>query len=400
MPATSSLFAQTLQLLPRDLVAGVVRRTQSDFGCKGFTTYDHLVAMLFCQLAQARSLREISLGMKSVAGKLNHLGLTQAPARSTLAYANAHRRATVFGQLFVRAAAYCRGFAPGKKRKFRFKNRLLSLDSTTIDLCLSLFPWAKFRQTKGAVKLHLLLDHDGYFPAFALVTDGKAADVTVASVLPLAKESIVVMDRGYNDYTLFHRWTQEGVYFVTRMKAGAQYDVVAERPVPDNSRVISDEIIRLTGTSAPDDPKWLLRRIVVWDEEQQRELVFLTNLLHLAASTIAEIYRDRWEIELFFKLLKQQLRIKSFVGTSENALKVQLWTALLAVLLLKFMAWRSQQGLALCTLVALLRWNLFSHRDLFAWLADPGHTPPLEADPQPTLGFLDSIPRRSHQPAP
>jgi IS4 transposase len=241
---------------------------------------------------------------------------------------------------------------------------------------LSLFPWAKFRQTKGAVKLHLLLDHDGYLPTFAVVTEGAEHEINVAWYLRLPKGSIVAMDRGYCDYALFERWTRQGVFFVTRQKGNAAYEVVEELEVPQRRNIVSDQIIRYTSPKAQKDCPSEMRRIVVWDEENEREIVLLTNHLDFGPTTIAAIYKDRWEIELFFKALKQHLKIKTFVGTTENALKTQIWTALITILLIKYLQFRSKCGWALCRLVALLRLNLFSYRDLWKWLDDPFDVPP------------------------
>ena len=332
--------------------------------------------MLFCQLAQAHSLREICGGLACCLGKLAHLGIQGAPKKSTLAYANQHRPwqlyQTVFGQLLSKCQLLARG-----RTKFRFRNKLYSMDSTVIDLCLSLFDWAKFRQTKGAVKLHLLLDHEGYLPTFAYITDGKVHDVKIAQRLDFPAGSILVIDRGYVDYGLFGRWTERGVYFVTRLKSNATYRVVERRKVPTNRGVRCDQIIRLTGPQAARDCPHPLRRIKYVDPETGKVLVFLTNHLDFGSTTIARIYKDRWQIELFFKALKQNLKIKTFVGTSPNALRTQIWTALIAMLLLKYLQFRSRMNWALSNLVAFLRWNLFTYRDLWTWIDDPFQTPPL-----------------------
>jgi IS4 transposase len=258
-----------------------------------------------------------------------------------------------------------------KTRKFRFKNKLLSLDSTIIALCLSLFPWAEFRRTKGAVKLHLLLDHDGYFPTFAHISNGKKHDVTIARKVPLPPGSIVAMDRGYNDYKLFDFWSENGIFFVTRMKDNANFTVVEEKTIPITGNVLSDQLIRFTGFYAQKDCPRILRKILVWDNQNDREITLLTNHLKFGTTTISSIYKDRWQIELFFKALKQNLRIKTFVGTSENALYIQIWTALIAMLLIKFLQFKSKFGWALSNLVAFLRWNLFTYRDLWEWIDNP-----------------------------
>jgi hypothetical protein len=326
--------------------------------------------MMFCQLGRAHSLREICHGLSTCEGKLSHLGIDEAPKRSSLAYANEHRPWELYQKLFFLLLERCRKHGPFGKR-FRFKNKLLSLDSTVIDLCVSVFDWAKFRRTKGAIKLHLLLDHDGYLPCFGVITEGKIHDVKVAWSLSFEPGTVVVDDRGYNDYRLFAKWIEEEVYFVTRMKDNALYTIVENRPVPQNRSVLKDQIIFLSGIGAWGKCPYPLRRVEVWDKEKQQTLVFLTNHYEFGATTIAAIYKERWQIELFFKALKQNLKIKTFVGTSANAVKIQVWTALIAILILRYLQLRSKFSWSLSNLVALLRMNLFTYRDLWAWLDQP-----------------------------
>lgn len=380
MVRTASLFSQLLSLFPRPEFQLAVRAHGGDSRAKGFTCWEQFVAMLFCHLAQAQSLREICGGLACCVGKLAHLGVGAAPKRSTLAYANEHRSWEIYRDVFEAFLGRCRGLARGRKR-FRFKNKLYSLDSTVIDLCLSLFPWASFRRTKGAVKLHLLLDHDGYLPSFALVTEGRRHDVRVARGLSLPAGSVVAMDRGYNDYALFGRWCREGVFFVTRMKSNAAYRVAERRAVPERGGILADEVIELAGWKARRDCPLRLRRIVCAPPGAE-PLVFLTNHLAFGATTIARIYKDRWQIELFFRALKQNLKVKTFVGTTPNALRIQIWTALIALLLLKYLQLRATLDWALSNLVAFLRWNLFTYRDLWTWIDDPYETPPLEPPPR------------------
>jgi len=387
MSNTGSLFTQILSLFQRSDFARHARELKAERHARGFSCWSQFVAMLFCQLAQARSLREISDGLKSCEGKLKHLGLEVEPKRSTLSYANAHRPWQLYEQLFYDLLAQCQALSP--KKKFRFKNRLLSLDSTTVELCASMFDWAHWRQTKGAVKLHLLLDHDGCLPVFGHVTDGKVSDVKVAQSLDFPKGSIVALDRGYIDYRLFTRWTRQGVYFVSRLKKNADILIVEDYPVPKGSNVLKDQKVRLQAFVAGRPDLEDLRMVTVWLEDKQEELVLLTNNFKLAASTIAAIYKQRWQIELFFKLLKQQLKIKTFVGTSANAVRIQIWTALIAVLIVRYLQFRSAFKWAVSNLVALLRWNLFSYRNLWEWINRPFDTPP-----EPALQLqlnLDSI---------
>jgi hypothetical protein len=368
------MFSQLLKLFPRTELQALVTRTHAERHARGFTCWGQFVAMLFCQLGRAHSLREICGGLRSSEGKLKHLGIT-APHRSTLAYANEHRPWQLYRAVFQELLARCQPLGKGR-RKFRFKNPLLSLDSTVIDLCATLFDWAQFRRTKGAVKLHCLLDHDGYLPSVVVITDGKRHDVRVGRTLRLAPGTILVMDRGYVDYAWFGRLTTDGVFFVTRLKDNARYRVVERRRVPERSQIRRDEVIRLTGAAAETRCPHNLRRVEVYDPEKEETLVFVTNHLDFGATTIAAIYKDRWQVELFFKALKQNLKIKTFVGTSANALKVQVWTALIAILLLKYLQLRSRFAWSLSNLVALLRMNLFVHRDLWAWLDQPFDGPP------------------------
>jgi hypothetical protein len=376
----ASLFSQLLALFSRQEFYRLVVKHRAERYSKGYNSWDHFTAMLFCQLAQAKSLREICGGLACCIGKLRHLGLKDAPKKSTLSYANAHRPWEMFRDLFYATLKTCKSAAPGK-HKFRFKNKLLSLDSSTISLCLSLFPWAKFRRTKGAVKLHLLLDHDGYLPTYAYISNGKKHDVTIARKVPLAPGSIVAMDRGYNDYKLFASWTENGIFFVTRLKENAGYEVVEEHTVPKNRNILADQFIRFTGFYAQKNCPHTLRRVVVWDKEKQRQIVLLTNHLRFGSTTISAIYKDRWQIELFFKALKQNLKVKTFVGTSENALYIQIWTALIAMLLIKYLQFKSKFGWSLSNLVAFLRWNLFTYRDLWEWIDNPFDVLPLVPEP-------------------
>jgi hypothetical protein len=378
----ASLFNQLLQHFPRTEFGALVKKNEAEKGAKGFGCWTQLVSMLFCQLAHADSLREICNGLGCCLGKLVHLGIAKAPNKSTLSYANEHRPAQLYEDLFYTALNRFRdeeGLGQ-RKKKFRFKNKLLSLDSTTISLCLKLFPWAKFRRAKGGVKAHVLLDHDEYLPRYVLITEAKRSDVKMADAFTLNPGSIVAMDRGYNDYGLFFKWTTEEIYFVTRLKENAAYEVVEECEVPQDRNIRSDQLIRLTGVQAQRDCPCLLRRVVVWDPVNEREIVLLTNLIAFGATTIAAIYKDRWEIELFFKALKQNLKVKSFVGTSENALRIQIWTALIAILLLKWLHHLSKAKWSLSNLASMLRLNLFTYRDLRTWLDDPFETPPLQPE--------------------
>jgi hypothetical protein len=384
MVKVASLFSQLLKHFNRNEFQSLVIKHGAERNAKGFSCWTQFVSMMFCQLARADSLREICNGLKCCLGKLNHLGVFKAPNKSTLSYANEHRTARLFEELFYSTYRHLqsKGGFGSRKKKFRFKNKLLSFDSTTISLCLSIFPWAKFRRAKGGVKVHVMLDHDQYMPSFVYISTAKKHDVTVVRALTLNPGSIVAMDRAYNDYAMFARWTERNVFFVTRMKENAVYEVVEDRRVPLNRNIISDEIIRLTGTGAAEKCPYLLRRVVVLDPESNHIIVLLTNHLEFGATTIAEIYRDRWEIELFFKALKQNLKVKTFVGTSENALRIQIWTALIAILLLKWLHHLSKANWSFSNLASMLRLNLFTYRDLMEWLHHPFTTDPIVPQPE------------------
>lgn len=372
-----SIFSQLLQLFPRIQFEQAVRDHNAEYHARGFTCWGQFVAMLFCQLGRAHSLREICGGLASCEGKLKHLGVTDAPKKSTLAYANENRPWGLYQTVFQQLLEKCHTVIAGRdhKRKFRFKNKLLSLDSSVIDLSLSVFDWARFRRTKGAVKLHLLLDHDGYLPSFAVITDGKKSDIRVARKMHFDPGSMLIMDRGYIDYEWFVQLTRQAVYFVTRLKDNASYEVVENRPITAKRNILRDQIIFFHSQAEPSE-EYFFRLVEVWLEDKQESVVFLTNNLEFAASTIAAIYKDRWQVELFFKAIKQNLKIKTFLGTSANAVKTQIWTALIAMLILKYLQLRSRFSWSLSNLIALLRHQLFVYRDLFSWLDNPFEGPP------------------------
>jgi hypothetical protein len=364
----------------------MVRQHRAERHSRGFTCWEQFVAMLFCQLGRAQSLREICGGLASCEGKLSHLGI-RAPARSTLAYANAHRPWQLYQSIFESLLERCRSVYTGP-RKFRFRNKLLSIDATMIDLCATLFDWAQYQRTKGAVKLHLVLDHDGYLPTMLVITEGKVAEGEVAHQWHFEPGTIVVMDRGYLDYRWLAQLTDRGVFFVSRPRSNTVYEVLAARPVPSGTNILRDEVIRLSSPYAQERCLRALRRVEIVRTDTGEILTLLTNHLRFAATTIAAIYRDRWQIELFFKAIKQNLKIKTFVGTSSNALKIQIWAALIAMLLLRYLQLRSRYNWSLSNLVALLRMNLFTHRDLWRWIDQPFEIPPQVPLPiQYTLAF-------------
>jgi hypothetical protein len=386
--AFCSVFGQILKLFPRSEFAELVRETRAERHARGFTSWQQFVAMLFCQLGQAQSLREICQGLSLIEGKINHLGVGSAPARSTLAYANAKRPWELYQRVFGQVYARCQQIAP--KHRLRFKNPLRSVDATVIELCASVFDWAHYKRTKGAVKLHMVLDHNGYLPSFCVITEAKKYDVVIARNMKFEPGTVVVFDRGYADFNWFVALGQAGVFFVTRLKRGTLYTVVEEHRPPKNSGVIRDSTICLTSRRLETESP--LFRLVEYVDDQGRTITFLTNHLGFGATTIASIYKERWQIELFFKALKQNLRIKTFVGVSANALQTQVWTALIAILVLRYLKLKAAFGWSLSNLVALLRFNLFAYRDLWAWLSDPFSPPPQHRAIQLPLTWTASLP--------
>jgi len=373
-----SIFSQILKLFSRGGFEKAVKQHKAERHARGFTSWGQFIAMLFCQVGRAHSLREICGGLACCEGHLKHLGVPVAPKRSTLAYANEHRPWELYRTVFEQTLLKCQELvrSQGGRKKFRFKNKLMSLDGSIIDLSVSMFDWAKFRRTKGAIKLHLLLDHDGYLPSFAVVTEGKTSEIKVARTLRFAPGTILAIDRGYIDYDWFRELTREEVYFVTRMKEKAVYEIKEELEVPQNRNVVRDQLICFPRLAREGEEAVLFRRVEIWDKEKEETIVFLSNLLAFGATTIAAIYKDRWQIELFFKGLKQLCKIKTFVGTSANAVKTQVWTALIAMLVLKYLQLKSSFSWSLSTLAALLRQQLFFYRDLWVWLDDPFQSPP------------------------
>jgi hypothetical protein len=357
-----TIFGELLKLLPRHHFDRAVEEWCGDRYVKKFTTWQQLVTMLYSQIGQKDSLRDIATGLTAHAARWYHLGLSGV-SKSTLADANNRRDYRIFESLFYNLMRRCKDLTP--KHRFRFNNPLYSIDATTIDLCLSMFPWAKFRTAKGAIKMHCLYDHSGALPTFIIVTDGKKHDVRVAKEheFPLVPDSIVSVDKAYVDYKWLRSLQDKGVWFVTRAKRNIDYVVVGQH-VAKGKGILSDEHIALQGpltkTYYPDD----LRLIRFHDDARNKTLVFLTNNFKLAASTIAQIYKSRWQIELFFKWIKQNLKIKSFLGTSKNAVLTQVWVAMCYYLLLSYIKYQTKFGNSLLYLSRVIRETLFERKTL------------------------------------
>lgn len=368
-----NLFSQIISRLDRPKFSKLVKEKQTDKHQKGYNSWTHLVSMLFCQFAKSQSVRDISNGLRSATGNLNHLGIEKAPSKSTVSYQNKHRSWELFRDYYYvlfKSLGQQMGF---NKVKFSIKSKIFLLDATTISLCLSLFDWAKYKTAKGAVKMHTLLDYDGNLPAYVNITNGKTADNKGAYDIPLLKGSVIVADRFYNDFSLLNVWDSNGVYFVIRHKENLQYTVVKENELPENRHhhVLKDEIIELKNDTSKNKYPKRLRRVVVWDELNEQVIEIITNQMRWAASTIAELYKGRWQVEIFFREIKQLLHIKSFIGTSENAVMIQIWTALITILMLKALKAIAKFRWHLSNLVAFIRLNLFVKINLQQWLDKP-----------------------------
>jgi hypothetical protein len=371
------IFSQILQLISRTGFDTAVRKHKAERHARGFSSWGQFVAMLFCQLGGAKSLREICGGLAASEGKLRHLGLPQAPARHL-----GLRQPASSVAVIRRAIPAASDPMPGVGGAAICGAAQVPLQTQADQLGRDGDRSVRQGFRLGAVKLHLLLDHDGFLPCYAVITEGKQHEIGVARQLRYEPGTLLVMDRGYNDYSWFADLSQQGVYFVTRMKDNADYVVLEERELPHRKGLLRDQVICFY-QQARDGQECYFRRIEFYDEEQDRVLVFVTNHLTLAAATVAEVYKQRWQIELFFRALKQNLRVKTFIGTSANALQTQVWAALIAMLLIKYLQLKATFGWSLSNLVALLRQQLFVYRDLWVWIDHPFQAPELpDALPQ------------------
>jgi len=368
-----TLFSQIISKLNRSLFSKLVDSNQTDKHQKGYNSWTHLVSMLFCQFAKSQSVRDISNGLRSATGNLNHLGIQKAPSKSTISYQNKHRNWELFRAYYYQLLESLGQQASFKQIKFRIKCKIFLLDSTTISLCLSLFDWAKYKTAKGAVKMHTLLDYDGNLPAYVNITDGKTADNKGAYDIPLLKGSVIVADRFYNDLSLLNIWDSSGVKFVIRHKENLQYNVIKENDLPENrhQHILKDEIIEFKNTLSKQRYPKRLRRVAIWDDINQQVIELITNQFTWSENTIGELYKSRWQVEIFFREIKQSLNIKSFIGTSENAVLIQIWTALITILILKVLKQMAKFGWHLSNLVAFIRLNLFVKIDLQKWMDKP-----------------------------
>ncbi len=368
MGHVNTVFHQVLSFINKNQFNGLVEKQQSDRYVKSFKSWPHLVTMLYAQATGKDSLRDLQAALNSQGPMLYHLG-AKPIARSTLADANERKDFQLFQDLYMQLMGQFQYLRPN--HPFKFKNPLLSIDSSVIELCLALYPWAEYRKKKGAFKLHCRINHEGYLPEIVIVTEGKKHDVKVADQLTegLLPDSIISFDRGYNDYNFLYSLHKKGVYFVTRPKKDLSYEVIGQHSEPKKKNVLSDEIIVLKAARTRKKYPENLRMVKVLDAIKNKTIVFITNNFKLAASTIAEIYKARWQIETFFKWIKQNLKIKSFMGTSKNAVLIQIWAAMIYYLILSYVKAQCRYPKSIHILSQILSVSLFQHATLIDLLS-------------------------------
>jgi hypothetical protein len=392
--STVTVLAQILTIFKLINFKNIVEKLGTDKFSKTFNSWSHLVSMMFAQLSGASSLRELVFGLQLAGGSLFQLGMNKPPTRSNLSETNSKRTWTFFQQIFSQLQAKLTSMIyqrDGFSKKFKFKHKLYSLDSSTISLSLEVYNWAKYKSTKGAIKLHCMLDHDTYLPSFAVVTTANKADVTIAQKIRYPKNSIVVWDRAYEKFDFYYKLTKQGTYFVSRLKQNVLYEVVESFSVPNppgrpkkfedsendypKPQVVKDEHIILSKPKTAEAYPDILRLVtaIVKDDRtgELMEMAFITNIFHLSPSTIAAVYKDRWQVEAFFRKIKQNLKIKTFLGTSQNAVKLQVWVALITMLLLEYLKFQSKLNWHISTLAYVLRLNLHAYINLIDLINRP-----------------------------
>lgn len=363
MAHCSTVLSQIVRILPRHEFQSLAKKFHVGQKFRSFSRWTQFVALLTAQLTGRHSLRDIVENMTAQAGKLYHLGV-KTFSRATLCRANEQQPHHLYEALFFRLLNRCRSLAP-RNKAFKLKGKIYLLDASLVELTLSLFPWATYRKSKGAAKLHIGLDIDGYLPAFVNLTPGREHEINVARELELPKGSYVVFDRGYTDYSWYQALTEDGVFFVTRLKSNAATIPGAHRKGRKSPGVLVDQQLQLKGVSGT------YRKVRYLDEETGITYEFLTNALDIPAATVAQLYKERWQIELFFKWIKQNLRVKSFLGTTLNAVMTQLWIALCAYLLLAFLKFQARLGHSMQQILRLLQLNLFERRDFMELFSPP-----------------------------
>ena len=381
MAHTSTVLAQLLRLVPRHEFQSLAKRYHRGQRLRKSSRWDQFVALLMAQLSGRQSLRDIEANMNAQTRHRYHLGVGRV-AKSSLARVNERQPYTLYEALFGQLLGRCQALAP--RHKFRFKNPLYSLDASLIELSLAIFPWADYNRTKAAMKLHVGLDHGGHFPAFATVTEGTRHEVPVGREFEFPKGSIVVIDKGYTDYGWYKQLTDKGILFVTRQRPNALYRVVERREANRAQGISSDQIIELTALKWRELGVPRLRRIGYRDAQTGKRYVFLTNHMGLSAKTIADLYKDRWQVELFFKALKQNLKIHAFVGNSKNAVLTQIWVALCTYLLMSYLRFVSQTAWSVQRIMRVLQASLFANNDLMALVRPP---PPTDKSSPPQMAL-------------
>lgn len=361
MAHLNTVFHTLTELVSRHDLDSLAKKSEhSTRKCK-VTRWSQFIALLTAQILQLKSLRDIEDAQKAMCKKLGHLG-AQPISKSTLARQNDTLDASVFKDLFELLLNKCQQFSPQSKFKPKRVNKLLLMDASTISLCLSVFPWAKYRKRKGAIKIHVGIDDDGLLPVFCDMTTGSVHEINHARKKSYPAGSVLCFDRGYADYDWWESLDDQGIYFVTRLKTNADYAQIRRRAGRRGANIDDDETIQLKGME-----KWF-RLVHYTDPETNIEYRFITNAEHLKAQTIADIYKERWQIELFFKWIKQNLKIKSFLGTSQNAVLTQIWIAVCVYLLISFLKFKSKTKLSIRKILNWIRLNLFNHAIIWDFL--------------------------------
>lgn len=378
-----TLLSQLLKLVDRGLVNKIIAEHGADKHRKKIGTWTHLVAMLFCHLGNAGSIRDITTGLRSATGNLRHLGVFHAPSRSSLSYMNQHRSWKVFRDIYLELLQKLTPELRTRRVSLpRLKRQIFIMDSTLVPLSLKIFNWAKYRVKKGAIKLHTVLNFRTCLPVFVHLTEGRVHDSVVANATSFPPNSIIVADRAYLDFSWLKELDSNGCYFVVRLKSNICFETIEAHYVNPDGSIRMDLDIVLTGQKASKAFKKRLRLVKVYDEERRKTFYVLTNNRYWTAETVSALYKARWDVETFFKQIKQTVRIKSFVGTTPNAVLIQVWTAMIAILLLVYLRAKAKHNWNFSNLVSFLRLNLFVKIDLWQWLDHPyltsGKDPPTQ----------------------
>jgi hypothetical protein len=365
------VFSQVMDFIPMHTFRRCVTRYQGDYKVKKFTCFDQYLCMAFAQITYRESLRDIEICLRTQEQKLYHMGIRGKVSRSTIANANEQRNWKIYADLAYSLINTARKLYSGESFAFELEQTTYALDATTIDLCLSMFPWARFRQNKGAIKLHTLLDLRCSIPTFIHISDGKLHEVNTLDIVPFEPGSFYVMDRGYLDFSRLYNFSQASAFFLIRAKSNLQCRRIYSHPVDRTTGLIYDQTIMLTGFYQSKDYPEKLRRVKYYDAETDLTFVFLTNNFNLPALTVAQLYRSRWQVELFFKWIKQHLRIKSFYGTSENAVKTQIWIAISVYVIVAILKKQLRIPHSLYTILQVLSVSIFERTTLYQLFTKP-----------------------------